>query len=241
MHRWGTPEDVARVARFLVGPAAGFLTGQIIRVNGGAVRCVSPRRRTQFATIPMASAGRSNDHADRPRYLFVTGRLAEFALRQVLDDWHPKAGFAAEVAVLPITVAALMTPRWIARHLEVPAGHRSGLPARPLRRRPRPGPREGGGNPGGDGARSTSADLPRYFGQRRAVASRIWRLPDRDPGRDQSRPALADRGIDPPGPAVSRRGRRRDRPGLRPGRRGGTASAEAVAALKAGGFPGLDR
>ena len=38
LHRWGTPEDVARVARFLVSPAAAFLTGQIIRVNGGAVR-----------------------------------------------------------------------------------------------------------------------------------------------------------------------------------------------------------
>ena len=36
--RWGTPEDVARVARFLVGPDAAFLTGQIIRINGGAVR-----------------------------------------------------------------------------------------------------------------------------------------------------------------------------------------------------------
>src|SRR5438128_2135515 len=58
---------------------------------------------------------------DRPRYLFVTGRLAEFALRQVLDDLAPRAGFAAEVAVLPITVAALMTPKWVARHLEVPA------------------------------------------------------------------------------------------------------------------------
>jgi 3-oxoacyl-[acyl-carrier protein] reductase len=38
MHRWGTPEDVARVAHFLVSPAAGFVTGQIVRVNGGAVR-----------------------------------------------------------------------------------------------------------------------------------------------------------------------------------------------------------
>ncbi len=36
--RWGMPDDVARAARFLVGPEATFLTGQIIRVNGGAVR-----------------------------------------------------------------------------------------------------------------------------------------------------------------------------------------------------------
>ena len=38
MARWGTPEDVAKVACFLVSPAAAFLTGQILRVNGGAVR-----------------------------------------------------------------------------------------------------------------------------------------------------------------------------------------------------------
>jgi 3-oxoacyl-[acyl-carrier protein] reductase len=36
--RWGTPEDVAQVACFLVSPGAAFLTGQIIRVNGGSVR-----------------------------------------------------------------------------------------------------------------------------------------------------------------------------------------------------------
>lgn len=33
--RWGTPEDVARVARFLVSPAAAFVSGQVIDVNGG--------------------------------------------------------------------------------------------------------------------------------------------------------------------------------------------------------------
>jgi len=38
MKRWGTPEDVADAARFLVGPASGFLTGQALRVNGGAIR-----------------------------------------------------------------------------------------------------------------------------------------------------------------------------------------------------------
>jgi 3-oxoacyl-[acyl-carrier protein] reductase len=36
--RWGTPDDVAATARWLVSPAASFVTGQIIRINGGAVR-----------------------------------------------------------------------------------------------------------------------------------------------------------------------------------------------------------
>jgi 3-oxoacyl-[acyl-carrier protein] reductase len=35
--RWGTPEDVAQTVRWLVSPAAGFHTGQTIRINGGAV------------------------------------------------------------------------------------------------------------------------------------------------------------------------------------------------------------
>src|SRR5262249_38674954 len=59
---------------------------------------------------------------DLPRILFVTGRLAEFALRRVLDEVAPRAGFVPEVAVMPISVAALMPPRWVARHLEVPSG-----------------------------------------------------------------------------------------------------------------------
>ncbi|HSQ56344.1 MAG TPA: 2-amino-4-hydroxy-6-hydroxymethyldihydropteridine diphosphokinase [Gemmata sp.] len=35
---WGLPEDVAATAVWLASPAAGFITGQTIRVNGGAVR-----------------------------------------------------------------------------------------------------------------------------------------------------------------------------------------------------------
>lgn len=36
--RWGLPEDVARLARFLVSDDASYLTGQVINCNGGAVR-----------------------------------------------------------------------------------------------------------------------------------------------------------------------------------------------------------
>src|SRR4029450_226434 len=54
------------------------------------------------------------------RVLFVTGKLAEPALRRVLAEMAPP--FAYDVTVLGITVAALMTTAWIARHLIVPAG-----------------------------------------------------------------------------------------------------------------------
>jgi dihydropteroate synthase len=40
----------------------------------------------------------------------------------LLDDLAPLAGIAPEVAVMPISVAALMTPKWLARHLHLPAG-----------------------------------------------------------------------------------------------------------------------
>lgn len=36
--RWGNPDDVAEACRFLASPRSSFITGQIIRVNGGAVR-----------------------------------------------------------------------------------------------------------------------------------------------------------------------------------------------------------
>jgi len=51
---------------------------------------------------------------------FVTGRLAEFSLRAVLAELAPVAGFDYSIGVLNITVAALMTPQWVARKLDVP-------------------------------------------------------------------------------------------------------------------------
>jgi 3-oxoacyl-[acyl-carrier protein] reductase len=35
LRRWGTPDDVARVACFLASPTASFLTGQVVEINGG--------------------------------------------------------------------------------------------------------------------------------------------------------------------------------------------------------------
>jgi 3-oxoacyl-[acyl-carrier protein] reductase len=37
LRRWGTPEDVAGAAVYLASPAAAFVTGQAINVNGGTV------------------------------------------------------------------------------------------------------------------------------------------------------------------------------------------------------------
>ncbi|MBA3314365.1 MAG: SDR family oxidoreductase [Planctomycetaceae bacterium] len=38
LDRWGTPQDIAKAVRFLCSDDASFITGQVINVNGGAVR-----------------------------------------------------------------------------------------------------------------------------------------------------------------------------------------------------------
>jgi dihydropteroate synthase-like protein len=52
---------------------------------------------------------------------FVTGRLAEHALKPIVASLAERVGFHYTLDVLPITVAALMTPAWIARHIRIPA------------------------------------------------------------------------------------------------------------------------
>jgi len=51
---------------------------------------------------------------------FVTGRLAEHALKSIVAPLAADVGFDFSVDVLPITVAALMTPKWIAERWRVP-------------------------------------------------------------------------------------------------------------------------
>ena len=114
----------------------------------------------------MASDPGPSPEGGPPRILFVTGRLAEFALRRVLEGLAPRVGFRAEVAVLPISVAALMPPRWVARHLEVPPGvDRIVLPGH-CRGDLGPVLAKAGGVPVDLGPEDLH-DLPRFFGEAR--------------------------------------------------------------------------
>jgi len=53
---------------------------------------------------------------------FVTGRLAEHALCDVVGELAARVGFEYSIQVLNITVAALMTPEWVAKRLVLPPG-----------------------------------------------------------------------------------------------------------------------
>jgi dihydropteroate synthase-like protein len=68
-------------------------------------------RRTPLTSGPSPSRGEGG------KTLFVTGKLAEPALRRVLTELPAAAKVEPEVAVLPITVAALMTTDWVARRV----------------------------------------------------------------------------------------------------------------------------
>lgn len=58
----------------------------------------------------------------REKILFVTGRLAAPALQDVVAPLAAQQGFEYEIAVVGITVAALLQSSWLARKLTVPPG-----------------------------------------------------------------------------------------------------------------------
>jgi dihydropteroate synthase len=81
------------------------------------------RRSPVDSSASFGEAGEALEKAEGAppqQVLFVTGKLAEPALRRVIAEMAPP--FGCDVAVLKITVAALMTTSWIARALEVPEG-----------------------------------------------------------------------------------------------------------------------
>lgn len=69
-------------------------------------------------TDPQQPSG-SEDFAGEKIH-FVTGRLAEHSLRALLDKLSQEVGFEYSLDVLGITVAALMTPAWVAKRVQIP-------------------------------------------------------------------------------------------------------------------------
>ena len=59
--RWGMPEDVAKVARFLCSPAASFVNGQIIPINGGSQPW--PKQLTDRNTDATDKSGEAKDES----------------------------------------------------------------------------------------------------------------------------------------------------------------------------------
>ncbi len=55
----------------------------------------------------------------REHIQFVTGRLAEHPLRREVESLAREIGFDFTIDVMPITVAALMSPAWIAKRLNL--------------------------------------------------------------------------------------------------------------------------
>lgn len=103
--------------------------------------------------------------AVREHIHFITGKLAEQAVRGIVEQIAQVVGFAYSIEVLPITVAALMTPKWMLRHVQIPSqatrivvpGYlESGVQelTTSLGRRVEAGPRD-------------IRDLPEFFGKKR--------------------------------------------------------------------------
>ncbi len=51
---------------------------------------------------------------------FVTGKLAAPALQEIVEELASSVGFEYTIQILPITVAALLTPDWIAARIKIP-------------------------------------------------------------------------------------------------------------------------
>jgi len=58
----------------------------------------------------------TSDH----HYHFVTGKLAACSVQSIVESAADEYGFEYSIAVMPITVAALITPKWLLRHLDPP-------------------------------------------------------------------------------------------------------------------------
>jgi dihydropteroate synthase len=81
--------------------------GIIVATDRSRVSLLTPKRRRPTST-------------DRPTIVFVTGKLAAPAVREVVGPLGDRLGFSPHVAVQKISVAALMTVDWLIGKLQPP-------------------------------------------------------------------------------------------------------------------------
>ena len=58
LHRLGTPEDIAEIVRFLIGPESSWVTGQVIASDGGHTLRRGPDLDTAATAVMRASQQR---------------------------------------------------------------------------------------------------------------------------------------------------------------------------------------
>jgi dihydropteroate synthase len=75
----------------------------------------------QWHTAKLFSGRSKGPSVPREHIHFVTGKLAEHSLRATLARLAPQVQFDYSVDVLGISVAALLTPAWVAPRLSLPA------------------------------------------------------------------------------------------------------------------------
>ena len=149
-----------RIIVKLQNHAAGGITRQGFRAgpeDRGGRALAAPGRRARGNPEQVGPVGGSTVEPERRRVLFVTGKLAEPALREVLREMDPP--FEARVAVLKITVAALMTTQLDRPVPRSPRGHRPRPHPGPVRGRSRRDPGAGRGA-GREGAQGPPGDSP---------------------------------------------------------------------------------
>jgi dihydropteroate synthase len=93
--------------RTIDGKTAASSEGDSIRATGGA-----GDRLSQETNWPSSTPVRQ-------QIVFVTGKLAEFSLRRIVQRLGTEVGFDYRLAVLPISVAALMHVEWVRRKLSL--------------------------------------------------------------------------------------------------------------------------
>ena len=122
LQRYSIPEPVS-------GGLLVALLLTVLHVLGGPELLFSLESRDFLLVYFFTTVGMNARFADLRRggpalFILLGLTIGYMTLQNIIGELASEHGFAYSINVMPITVAALMTPRWIRRHLEIPASNR---------------------------------------------------------------------------------------------------------------------